>query len=163
MGRPVCTPWPKSSRLMVTVTVPSRSMRTNADGCWVGLRPSDAWAQLTSGKAPRANPETAAIFRKLRRCRPAMAVSSLSARISCNRPLGNSAKVGAKCMVRLLSSQVRRGVFDGGAYPRIGAAAADVAGHGGVDVGVTGLAIGLEQRGGAHDLAALAIAALDDV
>src|SRR5471030_264139 len=52
------------------------------------------------------------------------------------------------------------GVVDGGADPLIGAAAADITAHGVVDVGVAGRLVRLEQRGGAHDLAALAVAAL---
>ena len=61
---------------------------------------------------------------------------------------------------------MRGGVGDGGADAGIGAAAADVAGHGGVDVGVGRLlAVGqrLEEGGRAHDLAALAVAALRHV
>src|SRR5258705_6710303 len=43
------------------------------------------------------------------------------------------------------------------------AAAAEVGAHRAVDVGVGRLLVGLEQRDGRHDLAALAIAALHDV
>src|SRR6476619_2530756 len=41
----------------------------------------------------------------------------------------------------------------------IGAAPTDV-GHGGVDVGIGGLGLALQQGGGGHDLAGLAVAAL---
>ncbi|MNT15419.1 hypothetical protein D3C72_1504710 [compost metagenome] len=53
--------------------------------------------------------------------------------------------------------------MDGRADAHIGAAAAHIARHGRVDVGVTGLLLALEQGSGAHDLAALAIAALRHV
>src|SRR3989449_11368568 len=57
-------------------------------------------------------------------------------------------------MLRLL-----RRAMDGGADPLIGAAAADVRHHG-VDVGVRGVRVLRQQRGGGHDLARLAVAAL---
>ena len=50
--------------------------------------------------------------------------------------------------------------MDGGADAAVGAAATDVAGHGVVDVGVTGRRVARQQRGGGHDLARLAVAAL---
>src|SRR5713226_2716306 len=53
-----------------------------------------------------------------------------------------------------------RRALDTGADSRISAAAADVPGHGGVDVGVGRFGLGGEQRGGGHDLAGLAIATL---
>lgn len=46
-----------------------------------------------------------------------------------------------------------------GAYPLVGAAAADIA-HGRVDVGIGGVGRTRKQRGGGHQHAALAIAAL---
>ena len=52
-------------------------------------------------------------------------------------------------------------LLDGGADAHVGAAAADVAGHRGVDVGIVGIGRGCEQRRRRHDLARLAIAALD--
>jgi len=45
----------------------------------------------------------------------------------------------------------------------VGSAAADIALHGFVDVFVAGLGFFGEQRGGLHDLAALAVAALSDI
>src|SRR2546422_9971749 len=51
-------------------------------------------------------------------------------------------------------------LLDRGADPFVGAAAADVARHRGVDVGVSGMRVAREQRGGRHDLAGLAVAAL---
>src|SRR6185295_7293347 len=54
-------------------------------------------------------------------------------------------------------------LLDGGANSTIGATAADVARHGGVDVAIAGTCVlGKECRRG-HDLARLAVAALGDV
>src|SRR5712691_3652966 len=85
----------------------------------------------------RPPPATAPVFRKSRR-------ESVSRR-SMSGPL-----------------PARRHV-DGGPDARIRAAAADVAGHGLVDVGVAGIRLVAEQRGRAHDLARLAVAALRHV
>src|SRR5580693_4649552 len=60
-------------------------------------------------------------------------------------------------MVRL------RSLLDGGANALIGPAAADVAVHGPVDVGVRGMGRLFQKRGGLHDLAGLTIAALRHV
>ncbi len=51
-------------------------------------------------------------------------------------------------------------LLDGGAYAGIGAAPADIAAHGLVDIGIGGLGVLFEQRRGGHYLAGLAIAAL---
>src|SRR6202044_4269838 len=56
-----------------------------------------------------------------------------------------------------------RSLLDGGANALIGPAAADVAVHRAVDVGVGGMRRLLQQRDGLHDLASLAIAALGHV
>ena len=53
--------------------------------------------------------------------------------------------------------------MNGRADARIGAAAAQVSGHGFIDVGVAGCRVLLEQGCGAHDLARLAVAALGDL
>src|SRR5260370_9994054 len=50
--------------------------------------------------------------------------------------------------------------MDSGADALVGATAADIAGHGGVDIGITRLRRVLQQRRGRHDLPGLAIAAL---
>src|SRR5256886_13729488 len=57
------------------------------------------------------------------------------------------------------SSGPLRGAVDGGADPLVRAAAADVR-HRGVDVGIARSGVLREQRGGGHDLARLAVAAL---
>lgn len=53
--------------------------------------------------------------------------------------------------------------MDGSADTYIGATAANIACHGTIDVGVTGLFIGFEQGGSTHDLAALAVTTLGHV
>ena len=99
MGRPVCTPWPNSRRLIVTVTVPSRSIFTKANGCWVGLSVLAeicsslfACASATAGNTPNAKPEAVVNLRNSRRSSfaPAPMVSAANAR----RPLGRSARRG---------------------------------------------------------------------
>src|SRR5471032_1806305 len=57
----------------------------------------------------------------------------------------------------------RGGRVYGGADAVVGAAAADIAAHGVLDVGVAGIFIRVQQRGGAHQLARLAVAALRHV
>ena len=52
------------------------------------------------------------------------------------------------------------GGLNGFAYTGVGAAAADMALHGIVDVRIGGVRRAFEQGGGRHDLAALAVAAL---
>ena len=56
---------------------------------------------------------------------------------------------------------IARGSLDGFADAHIGATAADIAGHRCVDVGIVGLRRLGEQRRRRHDLAGLAVAALD--
>ncbi len=53
--------------------------------------------------------------------------------------------------------------MDGLADALVSGAAAEIARHGGVDVGVGRFRFFREQRSGAHDLSGLAIAALGDV
>ena len=55
------------------------------------------------------------------------------------------------------------GRLDGGGDALIAAAAADVAAHRAVDLVLGRVLVGREQRGGLHDLAGLAIAALRDI
>src|SRR5580704_6222626 len=55
------------------------------------------------------------------------------------------------------------GRLDGGGDALIAAAAADVAAHLAVDLVLRRVLVGREQRGGLHDLAGLAIAALRDI
>src|SRR5437879_5235640 len=55
------------------------------------------------------------------------------------------------------------GMLDGRADAGVGPAAADVAGHRRVDVGVRGMRLVRQQRDGGHNLAGLAVAALHDL
>src|ERR1700689_2954057 len=64
---------------------------------------------------------------------------------------------------RCLRSAECGGVVDGLADARIGSAAAEIAGHGGVDLGVGGLWSARQQSGGGEHLAGLAVAALGNV
>src|ERR1700704_935965 len=56
-----------------------------------------------------------------------------------------------------------RGLLDRFANAGIGAAAADVAGHCVVDVGIGRMRVARQQRRSRHDLARLAVAALNDL
>src|SRR5262249_11654777 len=55
------------------------------------------------------------------------------------------------------------GLLDRLPNAQIRPAAADVAGHRGVDIGIGRMGIARQQRGGGHDLARLAVAALHDL
>src|SRR5271163_1868525 len=67
----------------------------------------------------------------------------------------------ATVMARSSRLRGRSRLLDGGADAHIGAATADVSCHRGVDVGIVRVGRRFEQRGRRHDLAGLAIAALD--
>src|SRR5262249_58891223 len=56
-----------------------------------------------------------------------------------------------------------RGLFDRFANAQISPAAADVAGHRVVDVGIRRMRVARKQRRSGHDLARLAVAALNDL
>src|SRR5205814_6502138 len=58
------------------------------------------------------------------------------------------------------ASLLKRRLLDGGADTRVRPAAADVAAHGLVDLGLARLRLALQQRGRGHDLAGLTVAAL---
>src|ERR1700722_19253030 len=74
---------------------------------------------------------------------------------------GRRAGCFAICIGGLLCSTVTRGAFDRLADAHIGAAAADVACHCCIDIGIVRVRGAFEQRRRRHDLARLAIAALD--
>src|SRR5580692_3445524 len=67
------------------------------------------------------------------------------------------------CACRAWRSDPCRRAFDRLADAYIGSAATDIAGHGRVNVRVLGLRDGIEQRRRRHDLARLAVSALDDL
>src|SRR3989441_3143584 len=124
------------------VTSPVSSMDTNAMGSKRGTSTGAADGLLANPRGRRRNPITrppataAPPMRKLRR----LMFSRIAA----------------------ISRPPCRGL-DRRANPLVGAAAADVAGHGLVDIAIGGLRRLGEQAGGLHDLPALAIAALRDV
>src|SRR5882762_6254037 len=80
--------------------------------------------------------------------------------ISCRTPAGGRGTVRERCRD---SSGILSRQMNGRADARIGAATADIAAHGVVDVGIAGLRCLLEQCACRHQLPALAIAALNDV
>ena len=79
-----------------------------------------------------------------------------------NRRRLTFSRIGASGLIGRLLAGRRRGL-DRGADALIGAAPADVARHGAVDVRVGRIRRARQQRGRLHDLAALAVAALRDV
>src|SRR5262249_46658950 len=132
-------PCPISTCGMVSVTVPSRSMRMKAlgtkpafDGVAAAALARGTWKPTTNALAPTA---------------------PISARPDGRIMSGDftSNMFGLIC-----------GMFDGVANPNIGPATADVSRHGGIDVGIFGVRNAVEQRRGGHDLTGLAVAALYD-
>src|SRR6266581_319544 len=128
---------------MVKTICPSLPMRMNALGtktlesAAAAARPGNGSWRL-SIKPPLA---AAAACRNLRRERPTAdpessprAWSTLSLKVMC-------ASLGL------------RGLLDGFANAQIGSAAADIAGHGVIYVGICRMRLAREQRGGRHDLA----------
>src|SRR4051794_10131960 len=116
------------------------------------------------GKAPSARPLTPASFRKLRRGSVAASLAWPRASRCCRaRGISLWSKLGSMAAP---SGEAARGIGHRGTDAGVGATAADVAGHGGVDLGGARLLAArqrLEERGRAHDLAALAVAALRHV
>src|SRR4051812_10639747 len=96
-----------------------------------------------------------------------VSVSRISARTgtlkaSSRPPLADTLRKSRRFISRLRIGDAR-GLLDRGADARIGAAAADVAGHGVIDIGVARLGRCGEQGARRHDLARLAVAALRHV
>src|SRR5271166_3826255 len=138
---------------MVSTIWPSPAMRMKA----LGLK------TLASAAWPRANGRLKLIIR------PPPAAAPTRKKWRRDRPLGD----GDRWVRRLRASGDRRsssallsvrlrGALDRFANAQIGPAAADIAGHRSVDVGFRRVRISREQRGGGHDLARLAVAALHD-
>src|SRR5437016_5211105 len=94
-------------------------------------------------------PSAALALKKRRRERSRLSRST--------RPITRSEVMSGPFLVARRSS---RRVLDPVTYARIGPAAADVSGHGSVDVGGAWLRVGGKQCRRGHDLAGLAIAAL---
>src|SRR5262249_35634871 len=96
-----------------------------------------------------------------------VSVSRISPRTGRLTATSNPPVAFRKSRREVVMSHLRLGdagrLLDRSADARIGAAAADVAGHGAVDVRIARLGVGGEQRARRHDLARLAVAALRHV
>ena len=123
-----------------TVTVLSGAMRTNAFGA------SAAAAAAAARRAGGVNADHGRAGSRRAVQDAALAEGSGGQRASHGQP-----------------SRRLRGLVNGGADARVGGAAADVAGHGGVDVGVRRPGRLRQQRDRRHDLAGLTVAALRHV
>src|SRR5215475_11259664 len=127
---------------MVKTTWPSLPMRMKA----FGANSSDPAASLRASgrlKLKTSPPPAAALAaRKLRRDR--LASEAIRSRI-----------MSASLLVR------QRGELDRLADANISSAAANVAAHGVVDIGIGRMRVACEKRRGRHDLSGLAVAALD--
>src|SRR6185437_11361740 len=143
-ARPACVPWPTSTCLETTVTQPSGSMRMNGPNAPKSIfgvpRP-----RISAGEQPTSSAP------------PALAAPTSSAR-----------RVGEKSLTGAFIPAAPSGGHAGGVLDRradalIGAAAADVAAHGEIDVGVGRLGGLGQERRGAHQLPGLAVAALRHV
>src|ERR1700761_5193975 len=128
---------------MVRVTLPPGSMLMKA----LGVKPAPGPAALPTGaRTPTSRPP------------PAIAPTCSRARREVWKPASRSLGFSTSWNSRIACplGGFRRG-FDRLADAHIGAAPADVPGHGGVDVGVVGVGDGVQQRRGRHDLAGLAV------
>src|SRR5215510_5323820 len=129
---------------ITNVTLPARSMRKKAFGAKGELVVSVSRTSPRTGRPkPRSKPPPIALVavRKLRR----------------------EGEASSRVLISHLLVGDARGLLDGGADTRIRAAAADVPGHGTVDVRIARLGVGGEQRACRHDLAGLAVPALRHV
>src|SRR5260221_991262 len=155
VGSPVYTPCPISKCLTTTVTVLALPTGRNALGANV---PAAACASASSlpvaNQMPSVSPAPAAVD-VLRNVRRDIVPPSLWLQERIGFIVNSPDERG--------SSQAARRFLDRGADAHVRCAAADVAGHRGVDVGVGRLLLGHQQRGGGHHLPGLAIAALRDV
>ena len=155
IGKPVCTPWPNSSRLMVTVTSPlrvdlheGRRLLRRLQACRLGgaapvRQRSDAGRRRARSR--RRRPASGSCGAAASAARSAVARGAIR---RC-RSRGQFAVVDDRSiMVRLLQASVLAASADGGADAGIGAAAADVAGHGRVDLGVGGLLAARQRSSG---------------
>src|ERR1700693_3275462 len=163
-------PWPISTFAMTRRTVPLVSMRMNALGANAGL-PSAAAAAASPGcrrgfMSACAGP--AALIRKNATEKPPPALSTC--RRSRSTPCSPEDEFATSLMTGLRRSQgdrlhdmqlIRRRLFNGRADTDVGAAAANIPCHRRVDIGVAGLWCVCQQSCCRHDLARLAVAALN--
>src|SRR5438309_6224029 len=135
---------------MVSTISPSAPMRMKAFGVKVSAAPAAAAASSAVGSmrlSIRPPPVAAAACSRLRRERLEDR-SVVTAR-------------SAPALTVMIASSGLRGLLDGFADSHVGPAAADVARHRIVDVGISRVWVAGEQRRGGHGLAGLAVAALD--
>src|SRR5262245_49710459 len=129
---------------ITNVTLPARSMRRKALGANGELVVSVSRTSPRTGRPkPRSKP-------------PPMAVVAV-------RKLRREGEASSRVFISRLRIGDAGRLFDRRTDARIRAAAADVAGHGTVDVRIARLGIGGEQRACRHDLARLAVPALRHV
>src|SRR5579863_3863844 len=130
-------PWPISTCGMISVTAPWLSMRMKAFGAnagfWAGAPNAKGRLKATTQLPPTATPA----------CRNPRRVRAVPAAESSGKAL---------CL---------RSIFDRRTDAHVSAAPANVARHGRIDVGIFGMRSGVEQSRCRHDLARLAVAALD--
>src|SRR3984957_2110917 len=154
-GMPVRTPCPISDRWQTMVTVPSGAMETKARGLLT--------VPCGMPSAPHLGASSASAGRDGRTCtastRPVVERMPLRTPRRLTFSMPDVVTISRMCLVILRS----RSLLDGGANALIGPAAADVAVHRAVDVGVSRMRRLLQQRDRLHDLASLAIAALRHV
>src|SRR5260221_3431906 len=141
---------------MVRTICPSPPMRTKA----LGAKPSASAASaspLVKGRlrlSIRPPPAAAPACRNLRR---------ETSFVDGDKPGPEAREVRwSRVMSASLSARLR-GLLDRFANADIGPTAADVAGHRVVDVGIRRMRVAREQRRSRHDLARLAVAALNDL
>src|SRR6516165_9444400 len=147
MGIAVYVPCPISTCGIISVVCPDRSMRINALGANLPSVLSGGCSGSFTALAGRWKPSTKAPANPLRRTA---------------RREGEPSKWRSESIGSLLCLTVARGALDRLANADIGAATADVACHGSVDVGIIRIWRGREQSRRRHDLTRLAIAALND-
>src|SRR5579863_6974274 len=141
MGRPEPVPCPISAIGQRRITVSSGSITTQAL--------TSRGSALSAAQLCLAN--SAAYPGKLRpTSNPPEAVAALMTK-------------RRRVKVFVMALHLSRGAMDGAADTHIGAAAADIARHRRVNVGIVGIGRAVQKRGGRHDLAGLAIAALRHV
>src|SRR5262245_57695961 len=151
IGSMFFTPWPTSGFLFMMLTLPSGMNLMKAFACI--CPPPKPWAKRSESRLKATTmppPASAVILMKERR----LSAFVMAPPLLCGAA-GRRGLRGAHRTVGRLE--------DGGANARVGSAAAQIAAHRGVDVGV-GRLRGLRERGrGGHDLAGLAVTALRDV
>src|SRR5271165_1088818 len=138
---PIC--WPISARMMLTVTMPSRSMLYQMVGSnAVGAAAAESVAASADAK-PNANPAPAMPIRKARRDGENVSVKRWRSLVIAGAP----SELGCRLLDRL-------------AHADIGHATAQVSRHDAVNVLIGRTGEILQQRRRLHNLARLAIAAL---